>query len=123
MLGALSRGNYRLRPRPNLGVVVVSPGLLRVRSDWSSPQGSHRVGTSGVQVSFLINGLTDTGLRGPQRHLLQSVSPAAESLLQANARGMVRWGYRTAPRCLSDPFLPVAVPLDPLRWLEMSIVD
>jgi len=47
MLGALSRGNYRLRPRPNLGVVVVSTGLLSVRSDWSSPGQNHRVGNIG----------------------------------------------------------------------------
>src|SRR5450759_4278966 len=52
MLCALSRGNYRLRPRPNLGVVVVSPGLFRVRSEVPSPQGNHRVGKIGSPSPF-----------------------------------------------------------------------
>ena len=51
-MGALSRGNYRLRPRPNLGVVVVSTELLRVRSELPSPQGSHRVGNLGSPSLF-----------------------------------------------------------------------
>ena len=52
MLDALSRGNYRLRPRPNLGVVVVSTGLLRVRSEVPSPGQSHRVGDLGSPTLF-----------------------------------------------------------------------
>ena len=52
MLSALSRGNYRLRPRPNLGVVVASTGLLRVRSEVPSPQGNHRVGNLGSPSPF-----------------------------------------------------------------------
>jgi len=65
----------------------------------------------------------DTGLRGPRRHFLQSLSPASESLPWANPR--VGWDstVSAAPRCLWAPFLPVAVPLDPPQWLEMSISD
>ena len=77
---------------------------------------------SRAQISFLINDLTDTGLRGPQRRFLQSVSPASESLLQANARAWWASAISAAPRCLSDPFLPVAATLDPLRRLEVSIL-